>query len=89
MSASNILSSTLDKAKKMASGEKEGKISQLDTISQDVTKNDRLTSDFGVKQGNTDDWLRVTTNDRTGPMLLEDSVAREKVCLFLAIKELR
>lgn len=79
MSASNILSSTIDKAKKMAGGEKGSKISQLDTISQDVTKDDRITSDYGVRQENTDDWYRVTTNDRTGPMLLEDSFAREKV----------
>lgn len=79
MSSSNILSSTFDKAKKMASGEKGGKISQLDTISQGVTQDDRITSDFGVRQGNTDDWYRVTTNDKAGPMLLEDGFAREKV----------
>lgn len=82
MSSSNILSSTFDKAKKMASGEKGGKISQLDTISQGVTQDDRITSDFGVRQGNTDDWYRVTTNDKAGPMLLEDGFAREKIHRF-------
>ena len=79
MSSSNIISDTIDKAKKMAGGEKAAKVSQLDNISQDVTKNDRITSDFGVKQGNTDDWYRVTKDDTIGPMLLEDSFAREKV----------
>ena len=79
MSSSNIISDTIDKAKKMAGGEKAAKVSQLDNISQDVTKNDRITSDFGVKQGNTDDWYRVTNDDTVGPMLLEDSFAREKV----------
>ena len=75
----NIVSDTIDKAKNMAGGEKGAKVSQLDNLTQDVTKDDRITSDFGVKQGNTDDWYRVTNNDTTGPMLLEDSFAREKV----------
>ncbi len=79
MSSSNVISSAIDKAKKMTSAEKGAKISQLDEISQGVTKDDRITSDFGVRQGNTDDWYRVTTNDTTGPMLLEDSFSREKV----------
>jgi hypothetical protein len=39
----------------------------------------RLTSDTGVKQNNTDDWLRIVNDDQTGPMLLEDTFAREKV----------
>ena len=39
----------------------------------------RLTSDTGVKQSNTDDWLRLVNDDQTGPMLLEDTFAREKV----------
>jgi catalase len=39
----------------------------------------RLTSDTGVKQNNTDDWLRVVNDDQTGSMLLEDTFAREKV----------
>ncbi|KAL9069873.1 MAG: hypothetical protein Q9157_006007 [Trypethelium eluteriae] len=42
----------------------------------------RITSDFGVKQSNTDDWLRVATEDQTGPSLLEDHFAREKIHRF-------
>lgn len=38
-----------------------------------------LTSDFGVKQSDTDNWLSASTGDRQGPLLLEDSFAREKV----------
>ncbi|KAK7420385.1 catalase 1 [Neonectria punicea] len=42
----------------------------------------RITSDFGTKQSNTDDWLRVNSPDKTGPMLLEDGFAREKIHRF-------
>lgn len=42
----------------------------------------RITTDFGVKQTNTDDWLRVATEDKTGPSLLEDHAAREKIHRF-------
>ncbi|KAL9089279.1 MAG: hypothetical protein Q9165_005847 [Trypethelium subeluteriae] len=42
----------------------------------------RITSDFGVKQSNTDDWLRVATEEQTGPSLLEDPFAREKIHRF-------
>jgi catalase len=41
----------------------------------------RITSDYGVKQSNTDDWLKVSSEENQGPMLLEDSFAREKVNL--------
>lgn len=85
MSSSNIVTDTLGKAKKMAGGGQEGKVAQLEEGKvgmQSVTKDDRITSDFGVKQGNTDDWLRITNEDRIGPMLLEDSFAREKIHRF-------
>lgn len=44
--------------------------------------NNRITTDYGVKQTNTDDWLRVATEDKTGPALLEDHAAREKIHRF-------
>lgn len=43
------------------------------------TSNDLMTSDFGVRQSNTDNWLSASTSDRQGPALLEDNWAREKV----------
>ncbi|TVY84232.1 Catalase-1 [Lachnellula suecica] len=43
---------------------------------------DPLTSDFGVKQNNTDIWLSASTGDRKGPALLEDNFAREKIMKF-------
>lgn len=45
------------------------------------TQGTRITSDFGTKQTNTDDWLRVNSKDQLGPMLLEDNFAREKVSI--------
>ncbi|KXS96488.1 hypothetical protein AC578_6304 [Pseudocercospora eumusae] len=59
---------------------------------QDITRDTRdvhdpkfqLTTDYGVKQSNTgpDDWLKVATDDRIGPQLLEDHMAREKINHF-------
>ncbi|KAI5926491.1 catalase [Camillea tinctor] len=63
-------------------GEKSRKLAQLDQHSQFVTKDDRITSDWGAKLGNTDEWLRVTSDHQNGPMLLEDSFAREKIFRF-------
>jgi hypothetical protein len=83
--ASQILataSNVAEKAKEMTSA-KNTKIAQLAADTKDVhDKSWRITSDYGVKQNNTDDWLKVATDDQQGPMLLEDHFAREKVRLF-------
>ena len=39
----------------------------------------RITTDWGQKVSNTDDWLTVSTEDKIGPSLLEDAHGREKV----------
>jgi len=44
--------------------------------------NNRITTDYGVKQNSTDDWLKVVSEDHTGPMLLEDQAGREKIHRF-------
>jgi catalase len=46
-----------------------------------MSSKDRLTTDYGVKQSTHDDWLKIATKDQTGPLLLEDPFAREKVCV--------
>jgi catalase len=80
--ASSIISSVsnmAEKAKDMTGGESK-KIAQLAADTKDVhDKSWRITSDYGVKQTNTDDWLKVASEDQQGPMLLEDHFAREKV----------
>ncbi|KAH7041500.1 catalase [Microdochium trichocladiopsis] len=63
-------------------GEKGAKLAQLEHNTQTVSKDDRLTTDWGVRQPQTDNWLGVHTDDKTGPLLLEDSVAREKIHRF-------
>ena len=78
--ASTILASASDKVKTMT-GERNQKVADLARDTKDVhDKSYKITSDFGVKQTNTDDWLKVASEDKTGPMLLEDPFAREKVC---------
>jgi catalase len=81
--ASQILataSHVADKAKEMT-GVKNAKVAQLAANTKDAhDPSHRITSDYGVKQNNTDDWLGVATSDKQGPMLLEDTFAREKVC---------
>lgn len=76
---STLPMSAVDKVKNMVSGEKGRKIAQMDSGTRTVSKDDRITTDSGVKQQTADEWLRVTTDDKIGPMLLEDSYAREKV----------
>ena len=77
--ASSILSHATEKVKDMA-GEKNQKIADLSVATKDVhDKSWRITSDYGVKQNSTDHWLTVASEDKTGPMLLEDPFGREKV----------
>lgn len=58
---------------------KTAKTERLRATMVEPTAKDRITADFGTKQSNTDDWLRVSTDDRIGPSLLEDAFGREKV----------
>jgi catalase len=58
------------------------KAHQLEAHMVEPTKDTRLTSDFGTKQTNTDDWLRVNSEDQLGPSLLEDHFGREKIHRF-------
>ena len=55
------------------------KLADLAKDTKVPTDKDRITSDAGVKESNTDDWLKVVNDNHTGPQLLEDTFAREKV----------
>ncbi|KAK4503935.1 hypothetical protein PRZ48_004850 [Zasmidium cellare] len=84
MASSAPISTGLEKLQKTLDGTVEGvKVADLrrDTKDYHDPKN-RLTTDYGVKQNNTDDWLKVATEDKTGPMLMEDHAAREKINRF-------
>lgn len=83
--ASQILGNLSDKAKSMAGGENK-KVAQLAADTKDVHNGDhRITSDYGVKQNDTDHWLSASTEDKQGPQLLEDPFGREKVCSVLLL----
>ncbi|ORY15746.1 catalase [Clohesyomyces aquaticus] len=80
--ASSILASVTDKAKDMMP-EQSKKMADVSAVTKDYNdKSNRITSDYGVKQMNTDEWLKVSNEDRSGPMLLEDHHGREKIHRF-------
>lgn len=73
----NLVSNTVKQAMGMSNTRKLDDMAK-ETVNYHDEKN-KLTTDYGVKLSNTDDWLKVVTEDKTGPMLLEDSFGREKV----------
>lgn len=77
--ASLIPKTVTQAAQHAVHGHADDKIMDMEQETKAPKESDRLTSDFGVKQGNNDDWLRVVSEDHTGPSLLEDHFAREKV----------
>ena len=82
--ASQILAQGISSAHNIMAGEQNSKIAQLSAVTKNVhDKGHVLSADYGPKQSNTDDWLRVVTEDKTGPMLLEDQFAREKIHRFV------
>lgn len=77
--ASEILGNITEKAKSMA-GAQNKKVAQLSADTKDVhDPSYRITSDYGVKQHDTDHWLAAVSDDKQGPQLLEDPFGREKV----------
>ncbi len=59
------------------------KLADMKKNEYEPSPEDRLTSDYGVKEPTHDNWLHASTGDRQGPALLEDSFGREKVCNLL------
>lgn len=60
------------------------KLEDLEQHVYDVQNPQHMTTDFGHKVSNTDNWLKVGSKDHVGAHLLEDQVAREKVIEILA-----
>ena len=83
--AQSIISEGLAKANEALNSTADAKQKQIDSspLTKVADDKQRITTDFGVKQSNTDDWLKVVTENQTGPMLLEDSAGREKVRTLL------
>lgn len=57
-----------------------GKLTDMAKDTVDVHADQHMTTDHGIKISDPDHWLRVANKKRTGPGLLEDQIAREKVC---------
>ncbi|WEW61490.1 catalase 1 [Emydomyces testavorans] len=73
----------LDTVKQAVHGLAEDKkIKDLEKDTTDVHKPGTITTDSGTKVTNTDNWLRAVDDHRTGPALLEDQIAREKIHRF-------
>jgi catalase len=77
----SMLSSTVEKAGDAVSGAMSSnkKLADMKRNVVEQSPKQNLTSDAGVKSGNTDIWLSASTEDRQGPQLLEDNFGREKV----------
>ncbi|KAF2808393.1 catalase [Mytilinidion resinicola] len=81
--ASEILYKATETVQKVMPGEHDVKFAQMATSTKDSQDTKaRITTDWGTKQINTDDWLAVATEDKVGPSLLEDGFAREKIHRF-------
>lgn len=72
--AQEVLQNTASKNKKMV---------DLESSTANVHTKQPITTDHGTKVENTDNWLKTMDGKRTGPSLLEDQLAREKVCQVL------
>jgi hypothetical protein len=59
-------------------GTESKKIKDLQRDMIDVHSSQPMTTDFGHKISDTDNWLKIASDKSTGPHLLEDQQAREK-----------
>lgn len=57
----------------------DGKAADMAKDTVNVCDKQHMTTDYGIKISDPDHWLRVADDKRTGPSLLEDQIAREKV----------
>lgn len=81
---SSVIASGLHKVQGAVQGASSGekKVVDLARDTADVHAKTPFTTDHGMKVSNTDNWLRAVDENQTGPSLLEDQIAREKVSSF-------
>jgi catalase len=75
------VASGLEKAQQaiQSASSKNKKTVDLSPDTVDACTHQPQTTDHGVRIRNPDNWLKVTSDRKTGPSLLEDNIAREKV----------
>ena len=54
---------------------KDTKVADLSKDMVDINIKKHMTTDYGIKIKNPDNWLRVNDENQTGPLLLEDQIA--------------
>lgn len=57
----------------------DGKFADMQRDTVEINGKQHMTTDHGTKISDPDHWLRVANDSSTGPSLLEDQIAREKV----------
>ncbi|KAJ5659208.1 hypothetical protein N7507_005659 [Penicillium longicatenatum] len=60
----------------------DGKFADMEKDTVDAHTQQHMTTDHGVKISDPDHWLKVASDSNTGPSLLEDQIAREKIMRF-------
>ncbi|OJJ46477.1 hypothetical protein ASPZODRAFT_66184 [Penicilliopsis zonata CBS 506.65] len=60
----------------------DGKLADLKKDTVELSKDQHMTTDYGIKISDPDHWLRVVNDHHNGPSLLEDQIAREKIMRF-------
>lgn len=78
----------LNKAQRAAQAATSKNKKQVD-LSRDIVDaqtSELQTTDHGVRIENPDQWLRAADERKTGPSLLEDQIAREKVRFICSIQ---
>ncbi|PPJ61255.1 hypothetical protein CBER1_06732 [Cercospora berteroae] len=81
--AKQTVTAGLEKLQQTVNGASNAKVADLEKNTKNVfDEQNRITTDYGVRQHTTDDWLKVHSEDKTGPMLMEDHAAREKINRF-------
>ncbi|XP_006458553.1 catalase [Agaricus bisporus var. bisporus H97] len=60
----------------------DAKTSDLKNVTVDCSGDTGLTTDHGVKIPDTDNWLKISDGEHSGPLLLEDQISREKLHRF-------
>ncbi|OGE48747.1 hypothetical protein PENARI_c026G07932 [Penicillium arizonense] len=60
----------------------DGKFADLQKDTVELNSKQHMSTDYGIKITDPDHWLRVVDEKKTGPSLLEDQIAREKIMRF-------
>ncbi|KAJ5144892.1 hypothetical protein N7448_002284 [Penicillium atrosanguineum] len=60
----------------------DGKFRDMAKDTVELNGEQHMTTDYGIKISDPDHWLRVGDDKHTGPSLLEDQIAREKIMRF-------